>query len=655
MKEQRIQSSNFKGQTILHVAIAKGNLEAVKIILENTKNEEIQKLLCTCAVGSKFNNTVLMGQLPLSVAALACKEKDFQIITHLLLQKAKIWNQNEDGDTVFHSLIKYADIYPEKTQHLKKTFEFLWEKFNEYCNDTTTSSNPTDILFWKNKSGSTLLCLSAKLGVNELFEFVINIQDVYRMTNIRDGLFDIREYDVTEFDRLISYTENEESNKKDKENKKIITVLESLFDSRCSHKEAFQILNQELVRFILQRKWMAYRKPLFIWMILHLTFISLFTASSIKKSEILFCPTYSETSRNIGDFFYAMVVITTTVGITYLIFAFLCIITLTKRCKLKSRKSVNFGLMLHNLDYIVCLLVTAISALLESCLIILKLHWDYHIVFALVSGWYFMLYFSPFSKRLVSFTHMIKSGFLEDFLPFVVVFVGLLFSFTAMMYMLFRGTHDVDEFDTFQSALLTMFNLGVGLNDIGVLSLSRIPWLAYTLFVVFVILSFIHLFNALVAIMSQTFSDVHGDRNSFLKYNKLKMIELFEDIILVKPLAKYLPFVLKAKHWTREKEVKLLTPTTDNAKEQKMKRYCSELHLLDKMDEYNDDKEEKKRLSKSRMGDLTKYLYNYQHVSKKKTTDLQRSSKINPEREVIFIVQKSSKSSQYPEVNSYLQ
>lgn len=645
MKEQRIQSSNFKGQTILHVAIAKGNLEAVKIILKKTKNEEIQELFCTCAVGSKFKNTVLMGQLPLSVAALACKDKDFRIITHLLLQKAKIWNQNEDGDTVFHSLIKYADIYPEKTQHLKKTFKFLWEKFNEDCNDTTTPSKPTDILFWKNKSGSTLLCLSAKLGVNELFEFVINIQDVYRMTNIRDGLFDIREYDVTEFDRLINYTEN-------KENKVRLTVLESLFDSRCSHKEAFQILNQELVRFILQKKWIAYRKPLFIWMILHFIFITLFTASSIKKSEILFCPKNSEASCDIGDLFYAVVVMTTTVGITYFLFAFLCIITLAKRCKVESRNFLSFGLMWHNLDYIVCLLVTAISALLESCLIILKLHWDYHIVFALISGWYFMLYFSPFSKRLVSFTYMIKSGFLEDFLPFAVVFVGLLFSFTAIMYMLFRGTHDVDEFDTFKSSLLTMFNLGVGLNDIGVLSQSRIPWLAYTIFVVFVILSFIHLFNALIAIMSQTFSDVHGDRNSFLKYNKLKMIELFEDIILVKPVVNCLPFVSKAKHWTWEKEVELSTSTTVNSKEQKMKRYYSVLHLLDEMDKYNNDKEEKKTLSNLRIRDLTKYLYNYQHVSKKETTDLQRSSKINPEREVIFIqVQKTNKSFQYPEVN----
>lgn len=490
-----------------------------------------------------------------------------------------------------------------------------------------------------------MLCLSAKLGVNELFEFVINIQDVYRMTNIRDGLFDIREYDVTEFDRLINYTEN-------KANKVRLTVLESLFDSRCSHKEAFQILNQELVRFILQKKWIAYRKPLFIWMILHFTFITLFTASSIKKSEILFCPKNSEASCDIGDLFYAVVVMTTTVGITYFLFAFLCIITLAKRCKVESRNFLSFGLLWHNLDYIVCLLVTAISALLESCLIILKLHWDYHIVFALISGWYFMLYFSPFSKRLVSFTYMIKSGFLEDFLPFAVVFVGLLFSFTAIMYMLFRGTHDVDEFDTFKSSLLTMFNLGVGLNDIGVLSQSRIPWLAYTIFVVFVILSFIHLFNALIAIMSQTFSDVHGDRNSFLKYNKLKMIELFEDIILVKPVVNCLPFVSKAKHWTWEKEVELSTPTTVNSKEQKMKRYYSVLHLLDEMDKYNNDKEEKKTLSNLRIRDLTKYLYNYQHVSKKETTDLQRSSKINPEREVIFIqVQKTNKSSQYPEVN----
>lgn len=89
------------------------------------------------------------------------------------------------------------------------------------------------------------------------------------------------------------------------------------------------------------------------------------------------------------------------------------------------------------------------------------------------------------------------------------------------------------------------------------------------------------------------------------------MIELFEDIILVKLLVKCLFFVLKVKYWIWEKEVKLLILIIDKVKELKMKWYCLEFYLLDKMDEYNDDKEEKKRLSKLRMGDLIKYLYNY--------------------------------------------
>ena len=146
---------------------------------------------------------------------------------------------------------------------------------------------------------------------------------------------------------------------------------------------------------------------------------------------------------------------------------------------------------------------------------------------------------------------MIKKGFLEDFLPFGLVFLYLLFSFTGMMHMLFLGTEEkVDAFYTFEDSLLSMFNLGVGLNNIDVLNESRVPWLAYTVFVVFAVLSFIHLFNAFIAVMSQTFSDVHTDKHSYLKYNKLRMIELFEDIVLIgEGLPGCRSFLEKAKHW----------------------------------------------------------------------------------------------------------
>lgn len=147
-------------------------------------------------MGKKFKNTVLIGQLPFNVAALACRNKDFQIIKYLLTE-VDVWKRNRDGYTVFHSLIKYADIYPEKMQHIRPTFEYIWsEVFQDYiCESQRAFKNPVDSYFWKkmeNSSGLTPLHLSAKLGVSELFDFIINTQNIYRFPNIKDGLFDIQ-------------------------------------------------------------------------------------------------------------------------------------------------------------------------------------------------------------------------------------------------------------------------------------------------------------------------------------------------------------------------------------------------------------------------------------------------------------------------------
>lgn len=249
MLEKRNEDENFKGQTLLHIAIVNGNIKAVKLFLEISE-DMAQTLLCKPAIGTHFKNTVLMGQLPLSVAALACRNENFEKLEYLLHKNTKIGNTNEDGDTVFHSLIKYADVDHEKIQHIKSTFEFLWKFIEEdFC--AAEIPKPTNFLFLENKDGYTILQLSAKLGVSELFDFIINITGVYCFKNIQDGLFDIRKYDVTEFDRLIQYRHCEGNIKK-------ITILENLFDPECTPKEAFQILNHELVISILNVKWKAY-------------------------------------------------------------------------------------------------------------------------------------------------------------------------------------------------------------------------------------------------------------------------------------------------------------------------------------------------------------------------------------------------------------
>lgn len=298
LKEQRdCKVKGFEGQSPLHVAIVREYTTHVVEILKIAKvNEMTQALLCIPAKGDKFKNTVLIGQLPLSVAALSCKNKDSKIIEILLQNHARIWLKNEHGDTVFHSLIKYADDYPEKMEHIKPTFKFLWKHFSKFCESRKKRkkyTKITDILFWENNSGLTPLELSAKLGVSELFQILIDIKDVYYFTDTKDGLFDIREYDVTEFDRLIGYLEKLENEDK-------LPILEILFDPRCSQHELFRILNIWLVEYVLEKKWMAYKCTLLMWMIVHVSFMFVFTASSITKSQIFFCSENNETSCDIS-------------------------------------------------------------------------------------------------------------------------------------------------------------------------------------------------------------------------------------------------------------------------------------------------------------------------------------------------------------------
>ena len=109
-----------------------------------------------------------MGQLPLSVAALACEDENFKIMEKLIGYGAVIEKKNDSADSVFHSLIKYAKISPDKMLNIFATFDFLWKKYSE-----PEKAKSREICFWENKSGLTPLHLSVKLGVSQLVDYIV--------------------------------------------------------------------------------------------------------------------------------------------------------------------------------------------------------------------------------------------------------------------------------------------------------------------------------------------------------------------------------------------------------------------------------------------------------------------------------------------------
>ena len=63
----------------------------------------------------------MLGGLPLSIAALTY---NLDMVDMLLKHGAELSDTNDRGDTVFHSLVRFSSLYPEKES---KTEELMWE------------------------------------------------------------------------------------------------------------------------------------------------------------------------------------------------------------------------------------------------------------------------------------------------------------------------------------------------------------------------------------------------------------------------------------------------------------------------------------------------------------------------------------------------
>lgn len=316
----------FCGQTVLHISITKGNAEMTKTLLDivhQKENDKMSELLQLTATGGRFVNTVMMGQLPLSVAALTGNTKIVDILIHY---GAILHAQNGEGDTVFHSIVKYAAMYPEKVMAIIRMFRYHTGKpESKYQIDTTIDINSENdkcrhihsfVLFMKNKENMTPLQLAAKHGVFELFEEIINMRNVYCFIRENDGLYDVKEYDITEIDnvsiirtsdhgreqRVASKPENKTPQFEGEPTKRLHinktpcapccfnpdseSVLEMLFSYDYDRKDAYRIFELTPVKNIIKMKWDIYKWVFLSLMILYYLFIIFLTIYSVYNVEL---------------------------------------------------------------------------------------------------------------------------------------------------------------------------------------------------------------------------------------------------------------------------------------------------------------------------------------------------------------------------------
>lgn len=546
-----------------------------RAILEHPQcKERLVQVLSAKAVGCRFQHTVMMGQLPLSVAALTFET---EMVELLLECGASIIWENSKKETVLHSLIRFASVHSDKEDNVLDMLHFINERIPA-----------RDKHIWhraENEERMTPLKLAASLGVAKIFTAILNLNDVYRSLNAHDGLFDIHLYDITEID-TITQAEWERNNGTQKSEKSSIVGLSpekgkrvsepwsqkekidsptsfkfsncfachvekskkkrkswthpnhqpalrhkapAVLDIICqiSVKQAFDFLRVDAVKELIYRKWKHYKWFFTFWAAYHLFQMIHITSYAIYKTKVINSEIYNGTHVASSDKMFVYV----TSGCVLLYGTIYLLQEIIRT--LYFRQTWHLRLVQHNGLYRVMLTSFSLALLIDTIFFLIQPHNNYFLILALILGWTFMTFFLRTWKRFSFYTVMFQKVLLGDMTRLSVIILFQLVAFSVAIYTTFLNSQPVpDGFENAGLAFMTMFKLMLGLADIEVLHNAREPWLSITLYILFVLVTYVLLFNSLIAMMSRTCDLISEDRNQQWELQRLSAIILLETVLL---------------------------------------------------------------------------------------------------------------------------
>ncbi|XP_005105718.2 uncharacterized protein LOC101846237 [Aplysia californica] len=626
------RAGEFQGQTALHIVISKDNVDAASFLLSHASELRrsgggtlLEELFQACATGERFRDTVMMGQLPLSVAALTL---NLDMVTLLLDYGAQLHAQNALGDTVLHSLVRYAGVHSDQRASVLEMLRSLHDTLapRNFSRDMSRLSrragedkkrDPLEVWLLENDAGQTPLKLAAVLGEADIFAAIFALDGVYSQLDEHDGVFDIHLCDITEIDtvaqhkwgRLVAHPTTAHTRPRKPEKKKLkngqvapvggpgdltpatpssVEVMdgkeetpspdaepsvgccasqaregttphrrEAVLEIICtiSVRQAFGLLRVDVVRDTIKAKWAAYRPFFYLWMFLHLCLMTLLTTYAVYKTKVINVEVYDNDNNIITTTTNSSV--STTAGPTSVTqqltpalvsaqeenlvqaTAWLSIcfggvyLALEAVRSFYMRQAWHFRLIHHNGLYRLTLVLFSLSLIADSC-------WflsappdnNYFLILALLLGWWFMTFALRVHKKFSFFTVMFQKVLLGDMFRFSLLIMLELLSFSVAMHVTYLNSLPIpDGFRNLGVTVMTMFKLMLGLTDIEILYDARHPWMAVTLFVLFVLFTYVLLINSLIAMMSQTCALVSEDRNSQWELQTLSVVLLLESLL----------------------------------------------------------------------------------------------------------------------------
>ncbi|XP_055898953.1 transient receptor potential cation channel subfamily V member 2-like [Biomphalaria glabrata] len=575
------RTGSYEGQTPLHITLAHKNQSATKIILENLKSSEMrQDVLAAKATGPKFKNNVMMGETALSVAVVTL---DTEMVDLLIGYKASINQVNSNGDTVVHTLIKYAEQEPEKIPEVIKMLEHLDQKIkgmgkshkgkeinseskrlgkgkakkrnkqmiqqDVHLDKDDNSIKEHNCLvenIWlkENNERKTPLKLAVSCGLIDLFNALMKLEDVFYFPADYDGCFDKKYYDITEIDHVNQYVYNNNTNDPNPnplhENKKWFSKALALFKfifyanrpksivemiSNAGWKHAQPFVETEIIGAIIKTRWKKSKWYFYIFGGLHFWVMFLYTTSIYYRKKVMNsaeCDTDSDcrVAKSYSDV------------VPWVLLCYSLYLIISELRRIFVFRYPLFERIKHhnNLLYRVLLVLFAVVLFLDCFLYYFKHDSNDVFVIVLLSGCWFFMFFFKGAKKFSSYTVLFQKVLFGDFLRFGAIICIEFTAFTFAMYIVVNGNGNVEEFSTFENTTLTMFGYMLGLKDLDILENVEVgsQRLVAVIYVLFILTTYLLLINSLIAMLSNTCEDLFRARKSLAKIQKSTVITFID-------------------------------------------------------------------------------------------------------------------------------
>ncbi|KAK6183603.1 hypothetical protein SNE40_011050 [Patella caerulea] len=496
--------NEYRGESGLHLAIAKGNLTAVKLLVENGADvnqramgdffqpEDVKQ--GKDRKQTNYEGYAYYGEYPLSFAA--CFQHT-DIYDYLIENGANPDNKDVFGNTVLHMAVIYNQpkIYRHAVMHPStKAFES------------------------KNQVGLTPLTLASKLGRPEIFQEMLEISST-RMWKFGD--ISCSQYPLVALDSVGPY------GKTDWESA-LMTILDGETDEHA------EMLEGPVMSQLLREKWKTYAERRF-WVRMVIAVIHLITITVAVYTR----PDHDDLLNLSGSINVVRL-------IAEIIMCAICVFSLVMEVKVV----VDLGLRsyIRNCKYAPDNTIYTLSCVLILICIPLRFTRSVDaeeilLIIAVPGTFCILLFFARGSTITGPFIIMVYKMLTRDMVRFGIVYFLFCVGFALGFSLLYRDIEDqsisptnftenkqfaIERFSTWYETVMTLFQMTFGEFKYETFNEARNPAITKLIFAAFIILVPILLLNMLIAMMGNTYHNIRVKSEKEWRKQRAKIIIALE-------------------------------------------------------------------------------------------------------------------------------